>query len=1427
MSALKAICIVFVTIVLLNNLSFGYELGLEQITAVPSQTNHLDVFVMSYCPFAQAAEAGLLNYLNSLPAGQSFEIEIHYIFYKTLQDGTPVYTCLHGEKEVQENLVQMMIRDLAPEYFHLYLLARIGSRAPWQELAAGAGLTESEIEHIQTAVELLRDELIEREYAVTAQTYKIYDGSPAYVWNGERIKDLTAIDLFKNLQFEFLGVRCSPDGVYDLNPKTEQQQQEMQQRTAQPTPQRQSDQPPADEPYRDLSETVKNELLQKVKESQPHRFRGMEIGDLLVVHTQRYIGQAEVEKDQIVYHFDRQTGEHKNTIRHWRSGLPETLPPVISIHEALAKVKHPDGARLVYISPDSDIFPLNPVPSNPCWIVRNLAQDGLELVVIDAVSGQELGFGIAPPATAYSMTGPTNNTPCSGNWNGWADSARDWFNTMGYLTDRITWPARANIQGHIQSSSIAMFYELAHGGSTYFSSGCQADGNSYENTYAGDIETWITAYSKMRFTFVGSCEGLCNTGDNTFAYEFSKGSTADTAAVGYCHMDAAYCETCWGNSIAWQNKLFERMNAGDTIRQAFNAANAAYPSCVGNASGDCTRFYGDTTLKAKPLLKREPDCGDTVTGDVLLTRNLSCAGNGLIVGDGNLTIDCQGHLLDGNGSGIGIQNNGYNNVTIKNCSIREFGTGIYLYGTADYNKLEYNTVYSNTGHGIYLNDSWSANINQNNVYSNGYNGLYLYDSKYAEVIDNDFKSNGWHGLQIMPQEGETGSGSSNTFQINYLYGNGWSGAGINTSSNTFTGDRANSNTAYGFHVAGGTGNTFTDIDAMSNADGFYIANAASTTITSTTPNNTDIWHNTNYGLYIVNSTNTIVEKSYLYDTAEDGDSQTDTAVYILDSSGTTIRSNTFYLNERGIYVNNSDGTTIQSNDFDNTESVDITLLNSDTCSIAGNALDNNTGSGIQLHASHNNSIQNNTVNNAFYYGLYMNSSTLNTYSGNTVTRSGSYGIYAVGGSNSNDFTGNTFSMNNRGIFISGSTGNEFTGNTVCSSTHQDFYIASEAIGTTTGNNNICDSVYNYADIGQASGCDTMCSGCRRLEDELVITANTTVCPETYNITDAGALGVVRLGANGITLDGNGAVLIGPSAGSGYGIISNGYDNVTIKNLTVKNYFVLIDGQNGSNIQVLNNRLDSAAAGIRFWAVSSGKMLNNCITGVNQYGAIVTSGSVGCRLIYNTIADNPANGVFCGHGSNASLANSILWNNAGWQILMNTASGPSQLDVSYCDIQGGTADVSAGSSCTLNWGWGIINVDPLFAGGGDYHLQSQAGRWNPSTSSWTADTLTSRAIDAGNPGMTLYNEPVHRPNLRVNLGAYANTPQASKTPAGWSLLTDINNDGIVSFADFACFSSQWMLSGIYDQPSDFTRGSIINLTDLLFMTGEWLSQTTWH
>jgi len=61
--------------------------------------------------------------------------------------------------------------------------------------------------------------------------------------------------------------------------------------------------------------------------------------------------------------------------------------------------------------------------------------------------------------------------------------------------------------------------------------------------------------------------------------------------------------------------------------------------------------------------------------------------------------------------------------------------------------------------------------------------------------------------------------------------------------------------------------------------------------------------------------------------------------------------------------------------------------------------------------------------------------------------------------------------------------------------------------------------------------------------------------------------------------------------------------------------------------------------------------------------------------------------------------------------------------------------------------------------GDYHLLSQAGRWDPMVNSWISDIRTSPCINRGDPSSPCVSEPV--PNgRRLNLGAYGGTGQAS-------------------------------------------------------------------
>lgn len=133
------------------------------------------------------------------------------------------------------------------------------------------------------------------------------------------------------------------------------------------------------------------------------------------------------------------------------------------------------------------------------------------------------------------------------------------------------------------------------------------------------------------------------------------------------------------------------------------------------------------------------------------------------------------------------------------------------------------------------------------------------------------------------------------------------------------------------------------------------------------------------------------------------------------------------------------------------------------------------------------------------------------------------------------------------------------------------------------------------------------------------------------------------------------------------------------------------------------------------------------------------------------------------------------------------------------LYGGGAD-TVSYSCIQGWpqgGIGDISTDPCFAdpNNGDYHLKSQAGRWDANERRWTKDNVTSPCIDAGDPGSPIGYEPFPNGGI-INMGAYGGTVKASKSYFGEPVCEtpvagDINGDCKVDFADFAIMVAHWL------------------------------------
>ncbi len=196
-------------------------------------------------------------------------------------------------------------------------------------------------------------------------------------------------------------------------------------------------------------------------------------------------------------------------------------------------------------------------------------------------------------------------------------------------------------------------------------------------------------------------------------------------------------------------------------------------------------------------------------------------------------------------------------------------------------------------------------------------------------------------------------------------------------------------------------------------------------------------------------------------------------------------------------------------------------------------------------------------------------------------------------------------------------------------------------------------------------------------------------------------------------------------------------------------------------------------------VNSSPTLSNClIVGNRATGPDGVGGGIYCQdskatIINCTISGNYGSGKGAGlsfKDSQAVVVNSIIWANSPSEI---QAAGTVLPAIGYTDVAGGWS------------GTGNLNADPLFAAAGywanpsdltspvspsvaaavwvagDYHVKSQAGRWNPVTGLWVKDAVTSPCIDGGSPASVVGPEP--SPNgSRINLGAYGGTDQASQT-----------------------------------------------------------------
>lgn len=311
------------------------------------------------------------------------------------------------------------------------------------------------------------------------------------------------------------------------------------------------------------------------------------IGTIVVKYWEHKIDGIIIKGDHILLHLDQ---HNRNILKYESEWRPIRSSEVPLINDGFEPTEYFWKQKVCFLE-EKDLSPFYSAYTKQdypisCWEVRH--HDGSTLLYDE--KGITIGQGIPAPSEGFTVSGWVMQSDPD-NYREFRENADDWFEQWTTSTVGLSLPTPSTISSHISDPDVEYFYVMAHGNQNFF----QADleGSYYYSSY---LNNDMSQRDGVTFAFIGTCQSMISTGPGTFSYEFRKGGMADTATIGFDHM-----EVCpgWQYEYYWQNALFENMSKGLTIKESFDRATAQYPTIA-----SAVIFLGDETLAIpQPELK--------------------------------------------------------------------------------------------------------------------------------------------------------------------------------------------------------------------------------------------------------------------------------------------------------------------------------------------------------------------------------------------------------------------------------------------------------------------------------------------------------------------------------------------------------------------------------------------------------------------------------------------------------------------------------------------------------------------------------------------------------------------------------------------------------------------------------------------------------
>lgn len=441
---------------------------------------------------------------------------------------------------------------------------------------------------------------------------------------------------------------------------------------------------------------------------------------------------------------------------------------------------------------------------------------------------------------------------------------------------------------------------------------------------------------------------------------------------------------------------------------------------------DCNWASASCSKLVLPPLSNIPinTCSSIISsGNYTLQSNLLQSSTCINVEANNVNLNCNNKLVLGVHSGSAIQVDGRTNVSISNCDISNFFTGISINGSSDIRISNVTEKGDNQGISISLSKNVSAsNFNAYNL--SGSYGVLLNDTAQSSILNVTLQSGNpsIHGFIINKSSNNTIKFDDVNFSASYGF------TLLNSTMNTLLNDTSSKSSKYDFYCSGtssgiyserGTGINsgvtkykcpwLVEVNPFQTSQCFPIQKSNVVTLAG------DLvypYKSTCYTLSGVKANNSIINCNYHTVIATGGGS----FLSVFNSTNIVVE-NCYLKNFTDAISYVGGGLTLSG------------TINNNTIATSTNA--------ISSERTFNLNIYNNTILNATSYGIYYGNAQAGSIGKNKVSRSGSC-IYLNNGSEDN-VNNNICNVSSIGITLFNNTQPTLKNNTIIGATSKSFF----------------------------------------------------------------------------------------------------------------------------------------------------------------------------------------------------------------------------------------------------------------------------------------------------------------------------------------------------------------------------------------------------